>query len=86
MVAEQRLGSVTHYYSHLGVAIIKLDAGALQVGDTIHVKGHTTDCFQKVESMQIEHLPINKAVTGQEFGLKVPLHVREHDQVYKAIG
>jgi len=83
MIAEERVGLVTHYYSHLSVAVIKLDQGALQVGDTIHIKGHTTDFQQRVESMQVEYQPIPRAQAGEEFGLKVTDHVREHDAVYK---
>jgi putative protease len=82
----QRVGIVVHYYSHLSVAIIKLDQGALQVGDSIHIKGHTTDLKQRVESMQIEHQSIQRAEVGQEFGLQVSDHVREHDIVYKLPG
>lgn len=86
MIAEQRAGVVTHYYSHLSVAVVKLDQGALRVGDTIHIKGHTTDFQQRVESMQVEHQSIPSAQVGEEFGLKVTEHVREHDAVYKVIG
>jgi putative protease len=85
-IAEQRAGIVTHYYSHLSVAVVKLDQGALRVGDTIHIKGHTTDFQQRVESMQVEHQTIQSAQVGEEFGLKVTEHVREHDIVYKVIG
>ncbi len=86
MIAEQRVGIVVHYYSHLSVAIIKLDQGGLQVGNPIHIKGHTTDFQQRVESMQIEHQAIQRAEVGQEFGLKVSDHVRENDIVYKVLG
>src|SRR6516162_6105867 len=42
--AEQRIGVVTHYYSHLSVATLRLEPGAtLRVGDVIHILGHTTD-------------------------------------------
>jgi putative protease len=86
MIPEQRVGVVTHYYSHLSVAVVKLDLGALQVGDTIHIKGHTTDFQQRVDSMQVEHQTIQRAEVGEEFGLKVSEHVREHDIVNKMIG
>lgn len=84
-IAEQRVGVVIHYYSHLSVAVVKLDQGALQVGDSIHIKGHTTDLQQQVESIQIEHQPIQRADMGQECALKVTDHVREHDIVYKLL-
>jgi hypothetical protein len=86
MIAERPIGIVTHYYSHLSVAVVKLDQGPLQVGDMIHIKGHTTDIQQRAESMQIEHESIQRAELGQEFGLMVSDHVREHDIVYKLAG
>jgi putative protease len=80
---ETAVGKVTHYYSHLQVAVVHLDRGALQVGDTIHVKGHTTDFHQEVESMEIEHQRIDRSEQGDIFGLKVINHAREHDVLYK---
>lgn len=79
---EEAIGVVTHYYSHLNVAVVQLNKGALKTGDTIHIKGHTTDITQKVESMEYEHRHIDQASAGQSFGLKVKDHVREHDIVY----
>ena len=45
----ERIGVVTHYYSHPSVATIRLELGTLRVGDEIHIRGHTTDFSQKVE-------------------------------------
>lgn len=81
---EQRTGVISHYYSHLGVAAVVLE-GDLIVGDTIHIKGHTTDFTQKVESIQLEHKDINQAKKGEDVGIKVKEHTREHDVVYKVI-
>lgn len=80
---EVRVGVVIHYYTHLGVAVVRLDTGSLRVGDTIHIRGHTSDFRQRVESMQIEHQPVTEVRAGQEFGLKVIDHAREHDVVFK---
>ncbi len=81
---EERVGSVTHYYTHLGVAVVQLDFGAvLREGDTIHVKGFTTDFTQRVQSMEVDHLHVMEARGGQSFGLKVREHAREHDVVYR---
>ena len=33
---------MTHYYSHLSVATLRLESGTLRVGDVIHIRGHTT--------------------------------------------
>ncbi len=80
---ETPVGKVTHFYSHLQVAVVQLEQGSLQVGDRIHIKGHTTDFHQAVESMEIEHQRIERAQPGDVFGLKVIDHAREHDVVYK---
>ena len=80
---EDLVGIVTHYYSHLSVAVVRLDTGSLQVGDTIRFLGHTTDFRQRVDSLQIEHESVTEVGRRQEFGLKVKEHVREHDVVYK---
>ncbi len=57
----------------------------MQVGDTIHIKGHTTDLTQKVGSMQIENQNVEEAGPGADIGIKVEDRVRENDVVYKVI-
>ena len=81
---EQRIGVVTHYYSHLSVVAMQLEPGTtLRVGDVIHIRGHTTDFTQKVESLEVNHAPVTEIGTNDDFGLKVVEHAREHDIVYK---
>lgn len=80
----ERVGVVTHYYSHLSVAIISLEQGSLREGDVIRIKGHTSDFTQPVESMEMEHVHVTEVRPGQSFGLRVKEHAREHDVVYKA--
>lgn len=76
------VGQVTHFFSKINVAIIELKA-VLSVGDTIALKGPTTDFEQRIESMQIEHKNVPRAEPGQSIGLKVTQRVRETDTVYK---
>lgn len=82
---EEEIGRITHYFSRIGVGVLEITGGELKVGDTIHIKGHTTDFYQKVESMQVEHQPVNVAKKGDSVGLKVIEHVREHDKVFRVI-
>src|SRR5882672_1859448 len=82
---EVRVGVVTHYYGHLSVAAVKLEV-ALAVGQTIRIFGHTSDFRQRVDSMQIEHEAVQEAIGGDEIGLKVTQHAREHDVVYRVPG
>ena len=80
-MGEREIGHVTHYFGHIGVAGVKITDGTLKVGDVIHVLGHTSDFTQPVESMQIEHDSVEEAHVGDEIGLKVLDHAREHDAV-----
>jgi putative protease len=57
--------------------------GTLRVGDTIHIKGHTTDLEQAVDSMQIEHDQVEEAKAGDAIGIKVGDRCRGGDVVYK---
>jgi len=80
---EEEIGKITHYFSKINVGILELSKGTLQVGDTIHIKGHTSDFYQKIESMQLEHDPVDKVKAGEQVGMKVENPVRENDAVFK---
>jgi translation elongation factor EF-1alpha len=79
---EQRIGVVKDYFAKIGVAGIDLE-GALRVGDTVHIKGHTTDLEQVVESIQVEHASVGEAKQGDSIGIKVKDRCRGGDVVYK---
>ena len=82
---EDKVGIVLHYYHKANVAAIKLE-DTLKVGDKIHIKGHTTDFDEVINSIQIEHKQVNEAKKGDDIGIKVTDHVREHDVIYKVTG
>jgi translation initiation factor IF-2 len=81
-MAEERVGVVNDYFAHISVAGIDLE-GTLRVGDTIHIRGHTTDLEQRVDSMQIEHDQVEEAKAGDAIGIKVSDRCRDGDAVYK---
>jgi len=81
---EKEVGKITHYYGHLNVGIIEL-SDALKIGDSIHIKGHSTDFTQSVDSMQIEHASVSEAKSGDVIGVQVIQKVHPHDKVYKVI-
>ena len=83
-MAEKEIGRVTHYFGKIGVAAIEITDGTLSVGETIHIKGHTSDFSLAVDSMQIDGKSVEQAVAGQSIGIKVAEHAREHDLVYKS--
>lgn len=78
----ERIGIVTHYFSNISVAVVKIESGHLRVGDTIHIRGHTTDFKQRIDSLQVEHKPVPEVGPNDDFGLKVHQHARENDVVY----
>jgi putative protease len=82
-MAEHKIGIITHYFGKIGVAAVKIADGVLEIGDTIRIKGHTSDVTQTVQSMQVEHESVEIARAGDEVGLKTTDYVREHDAVYK---
>ncbi len=81
---EKEIGSITHYYGHLNVGIIALTDG-LKVGDTIHIKGHSDDFNQAIDSIQIEHASVTEAKAGDTIGVKVSQKVHPNDKVFKVI-
>ena len=81
MATEAKIGVVTDYYAKIGVAAITLSDGAVAVGDTIRVRGHTTDFTQAVDSLQVEHKAVERAERGTEVAVRVRERVRKHDDV-----
>lgn len=81
---EIKIGKVSKYFVHPEAAAIELEE-TVKVGDTIHIKGHTTDFEQEIESMEIENEPVKEAKPGDSIGVKVKERVRLHDLVYKVI-
>ncbi len=82
-MAETKIGTVIHYFGHLNVAAVGITDGELRTGDMIHIKGHSTDFQQTVESMQVEHKQVDVAKPGDSVGIQVIEKAREHDEVYK---
>jgi putative protease len=81
---EIEVGRVADYFKKIGVVAIDV-TGDIQVGDTLHFSGHTTDFNQKIDSMQIEHENVEKAEKGSSVGIKVKERVRIHDHVFKVV-
>jgi putative protease len=82
-MVEEKIGIVEHFFTNVGVAAIKITDGELKVGDTIHVVGMHTDLKQKIESMQINKVPVTSVKAGDDVGIKLNERAREHDVVYK---
>ncbi len=83
---EERIGSVIKFFEKNSIAAIKLDFGDLAVGEMIRIKGNDTDFAQKVECMEFDHKPVEKALKGQFTGIKLSKPAKPFDLVYKVTG
>ena len=82
---ENFIGLVSNYFSNISVAAFEIESGKLAVGDTIHIKGHTTDVTETVSSIQMEHDVIETAKKGDDIGIKVSKKVRGGDKIFLII-
>ena len=80
MTEEKPIGKVSHYFDHIGVAILDL-SDSLAVGQTVHFKGAHDDFTQTVQQMQIDHQEILSADPGESVGVRVSQKVHENDKV-----
>ncbi|GJQ36764.1 MAG: hypothetical protein JETCAE01_27740 [Anaerolineaceae bacterium] len=81
---EVEIGKVTHYYNHLGVAVLELVDG-LKLGDKIRFYGHSTDFTQRVTSMEVDHHTVLWVKPGDNMAVKVIQPVHVHDKVYRIV-
>jgi len=79
----EKIGEVTHYFPHVNAAAVRILKNSLKAGEEIYIKGHTTDFKEKVDSMQLDHVPVQEGKKGQEIGLLVKSRVRIGDSVYR---
>jgi len=79
---EEVIGKVTDFFARPVVAGIELTT-TLNLGDKIHIKGHTSDLEFIVDSMQINNVNVEQAKAGDLIGVKVSERVRRGDTVYK---
>ncbi len=83
--SKKFIGKITHYYSKLGVASLKLNAGSLKIGDDIFIIGKTTGIVKcKIKSMEISKKTVCRVRKGQEVAIEIP-KCRKGDEVYKVI-
>ena len=76
------VGKVVHYFPHVKAAVVKVEKKKLSVGDTIRIKGHTTDLKEKIVSMQVDHEDVQSVSKGGEAAIKVRKKCRRKDKVY----
>ncbi len=83
MEEKEQIGTIIKFFAKPCVAAITLTSGEISVGDTIQIKGETTDLTQIIESIEIDRVKIDSAKAGQSIGIQVKERVRPNDKVYK---
>lgn len=85
---EEEIGRITHYFAKINVGILEMtkENGELSIGDTIHIKGFSTDFYQNIESMQLDHSPVESVKSGDLVGLKLDHTARVKDLVFRVSG
>ena len=83
-MAEVEIGRVNDFFAQPVVAGVEL-TGRIKKGDTIHIKGHTTDLTFTASSIQIDRAEVDEAKPRESIGIKVPDRVRRGDIAYKVI-
>lgn len=78
---ETKIGDVIHYYDKIKVAILKL-TGTLSVGDRVTFRRHEQELEQTIQSMHINHEPIQTAKKKQVVGVKVSREVKEGAEIF----
>lgn len=78
------IGKGIKYFSNLEVAEFQLESGELCVGDEILVTGPTTGAVSTiVEEIHVDLLPVQKAVKGDRFSIKMKDKIRPSDKLFK---
>ena len=80
---EVIVGRVTHYFPRVQVAVVQLTDDELRIGDSIRVLGTTSNFTQPVDSMEIEHSPVEIVGAGEEVAIRVIERARVGDLVFR---
>ena len=71
------------YFSKLGVAEFKMEAGSIHKGDKLLITGPTTGAIYLTASeIRYELEPVDEAIKGQSISIPVPEKVRPSDKLY----
>ncbi len=81
-MADKKLGSVSHFFDKISVAVVDLTA-ALKKGDLLKFKKGEDEFEQTVVSMQIDHKEIDKAKKGDDVAIKVDKPVKPGTEIFK---
>lgn len=71
------------YFSNIGVAEFYVEAGEVCKGDEVVITGPTTGALiLTLDEIRVDLKPVEKAVRGQSFSIRVPSKIRPSDRLY----
>ena len=74
------------YFSKIGVAEFKVEAGELNKGDKLLITGPTTGAmYLNADELRVDLKPVDKATKGQHVSFVVPDKIRPSDKLYKIV-
>ena len=76
------VGVVVHYFPRAAAAVVALSR-PIRLGDTIHIRGHTTDFVQQVSGLALDGAPVSHGAPAQSLGVRVVARARPGDRVYR---
>jgi U32 family peptidase len=80
---KEYCGMVTNFYKQHGAAEIRVESNEFAPGDEIMFQGATTGVFsQKVESIEIHRMQVDRACKGSLVAVKADRPVRRGDKAY----
>ena len=78
------IGKGIKYFSKLGVAEFQIESRSLKVGDEILITGPTTGAVTTiVDEIRVDLKPVDKAVKGERFSIKLKEKIRPSDKLFK---
>ncbi len=83
MPKEKEIGTVTHWYDKIGVAVVKIK-NSLKVGDKVKVKKGDEEFEDTIASIQIDHQSVETAKKGDDAAVKLSARAKEGAVLIKA--
>jgi hypothetical protein len=80
--APVEVGVVLHFYPRAAAAVVALSR-PIHRGDTIHVRGQTTDFVQPVRELALEGAPVSEGAPPQQIGVRFEQRARAGDRVFR---
>lgn len=81
MTEKEKIGVVTHFFPKVSVAVVKLDK-TIAVGQRVSIERGGEAFEQTIDSMQVEHKPLQKAEAGSEIAIKTVQETKAGAVVY----